>query len=449
MSLVAPWLWERMATWSDEPALVWEGRTTSYGALLDQVRVWETELDAAGLGPGSVVAIDGGFSPAAVSLLLALVRRRAVAVPLTPVVRVHREAFMDVAEAQALFELDATDGWTLTRRGRSPSNPLTVGLIGRGHPGLVIFSSGTTGAAKAVLHDLAALLGKFEKPRQKKTTLTFLLFDHIGGLDTLFNTLSSGGAVVTTPNREPDTVCAAIARHGVHTLPTSPTFLNLMLISEAWRAHDLSSLAVIAYGTELMPEGTLARLREAFPHVNLVQTYGSSELGVLRTKSRDSASLWLEFHNEGFETEVRDGVLWVRAQTAMLGYLNAPALFDADGWFNTQDAVVVEGSRMRILGRASDLINVGGQKVYPSEVEEVLLQMDNVKDVSAFAKASPLVGHYVAIRVNLIAPEPLVEFKRRMREFCRPRLANYKIPVHVELTDAAQFGARYKKTRHG
>jgi long-chain acyl-CoA synthetase len=132
----------------------------------------------------------------------------------------------------------------------------------------------------------------------------------------------------------------------------------------------------------------------------------------------------------------------------MIGYLNAAALFDADGWLNTQDAVEVDGEYLRILGRATDLINVGGQKVYPAEVENYLLQLDGVQDVAVFAKPHPMMGHVVGARFTLTAPEPLVEFKRRMNAFCRGKLAKYQIPLMVELTCAEQFGVRFKKLRH-
>ncbi len=265
----------------------------------------------------------------------------------------------------------------------------------------------------------------------------------------MFNTFASGGTVVTVETRDPETVCQAIARHRVHTLPTSPTFLNLLLISGAADQHDLSSLKVIAYGTEPMPENTLKSLHAVFPDTALVQTYGMSELGVLRSRSRDSQSLWLKFTGEGFETKIVDGILWVRAKTAMMGYLNAPDLFDEDGWLNTQDAVEVDGEYLRILGRATDLINVGGQKVYPAEVENLLLQLENVEDVAVFGKAQPMMGQVVAARFKLRAPEAADVFKRRMMAFCRERLANYQIPRVVEFTDAEQFGARFKKMRHG
>lgn len=444
----ADWFLARLLEWGDQPALVSNDQVTSYRTLLELERVWSARLVERGVGAGSVLAIEGSFSPQACAAFLAALRLGAVVVPLTPLMRAHREKFLAIAEVGLLIELDEADAWSLTDFERRPQNPLTLRLLERGHPGLVIFSSGSTGEPKAILHDLARTLEKFRKVRQKKSTLTFLLFDHIGGIDTMLSTFGSGGTVVTVAQRTPELVARAIEAHRVHTLPTSPTFLNLFLISGVWQERDLSSLQVIAYGTEPMPESTLRRLQEAFPQVSLVQTYGMSELGVLRSRSRDSASLWLKFTGEEFQTKVVDGVLWVKADTAMLGYLNAPDLFDADGWLNTQDAVEVDGEYLRILGRASDLINVGGQKVYPAEVENVLLQMDNVEDVAVFAKPHPMMGQVVAARFNLLQPEPLDLFKRRMNAFGRERLARYQIPVFVELADAGQFGARFKKLRH-
>jgi acyl-coenzyme A synthetase/AMP-(fatty) acid ligase len=446
--MTSDWFFERLAEWREDTALVWNERSATYAELVALSEEWRLELGRRGVGAGSVVAIEGSFSPNACAALLALARLGAVIAPLTPLMRAHRDKFLEIAEAQLLIEVDDADAWVATSFERQVQNALTRKLIAAGHPGLVIFSSGSTGSPKAILHDLAKILEKFRKVRQKKTTLTFLLFDHIGGIDTLLNTFGSGGTIVTVPNRNPETVARAVAKHRVHTLPTSPTFLNLLLISGAWQEHDMSSLQVIAYGTEPMPESTLKRLHEAFPTVALVQTYGMSELGVLRSRSRDSESLWLKFTGEGFQTKVVDGVLWVKAETAMLGYLNAPDLFDADGWLNTQDAVEVDGEYMRILGRKSDLINVGGQKVYPAEVENLLLQLENVEDVAVFGKPHPMMGQVVAARFKLQQAEPLDAFKRRMNAFCRGKIANYQIPLMVELTEASQFGARFKKMRH-
>jgi acyl-CoA synthetase (AMP-forming)/AMP-acid ligase II len=223
--------------------------------------------------------------------------------------------------------------------------------------------------------------------------------------------------------------------------------LNLLLISEAWKRHDLSCLKVIAYGTEPMPAATLARLNQTFPEAKLVQTYGISELGVMRTRSRGDGSLWMKFSGEGFETKIVDGILWIRTPTAMLGYLNAPDLFDEEGWLNTQDAVEVDGEYVHILGRATELVNVGGQKVYPTEVENVIMTMDNVRDVAVYGEPNPILGQTLAARVNLIKEEPYEAFKTRLRAFCRERLPRYQVPVRIEITDEDQFGQRLKKMR--
>ena len=127
----------------------------------------------------------------------------------------------------------------------------------------------------------------------------FLQLDHIGGLNTLFYTLANGGTAVVAEDLSPESVCEAIESHRVQLLPTSPTFLNLLLLSEAHLRHGLSSLELITYGTEPMPESTLKRIVQAFPCARLLQTYGLSELGILRSRSRTSDSLWVRVGGEG------------------------------------------------------------------------------------------------------------------------------------------------------
>jgi acyl-CoA synthetase (AMP-forming)/AMP-acid ligase II len=441
------WLLERMANWADQPAIVWNDRPYTYGDLAQRVRAWEAELERHDVGPGQVVTLEGDYSPNAVSLLLALIGRDTIVVPLTRSVEAHREEFLAVAEVQVVVSIDDDDAWRIERRPVQVQNALTRSLIDAGAPGLVLFSSGSTGKSKAALHNFVPLLEKFKLPRHSRCTLTFLLLDHIGGINTLFYTLANGGTVVSVPSRDPEVVCKAIADHHVQTLPTSPTFLNLLLISEAYTRHDLSSLELITYGTEVMPESTLRRLHELFPRVQLLQTYGLSELGILRSKSRDSGSLWVKVGGEGFETKIVDDILWIRAASAMLGYLNAPSPFDAEGWFNTQDVVEQDGEYIRILGRRSEIINVGGQKVYPAEVESVLLQLDNVRDAAVLGEANPITGQIVTARINLFTPEEPAAFKKRMRAFCRERMAAFKIPVKIDITGQEQYSARFKKMR--
>jgi long-chain acyl-CoA synthetase len=443
------WLLEGMGEAGRDDAMVWQDSTWSYADLLELVAEAGLALDTYGLPAGRVVSLEGDYSPRAVAMLLALADRAAVLVPLTSAVPGERDGFLEIAEVSDRVVTGAGDGWHLTPGpgGDRPGSELTWRLLEAGRPGLVLFSSGSTGTSKAALHDLTALLEKFKVRRHSLRTLTFLLLDHIGGLNTLFYALSNGGTVVSLERRDPDAVCAAIQRHRVELLPTSPTFLNLLLMSEAYRRYDLSSLRRVTYGTEVMPQSTLDRLHQVLPGVELLQTYGLSEVGILRSKSRDSSSLWVKVGGEDFQTKVVDGVLWIRARSAMLGYLNHPSPFDADGWFNTGDLVEVDGEWLRFLGRRSEVVNVGGQKVYPAEVESVLLEMPGVRDAMVVGERSPITGQVVTARVNLEREEPLADFRRRLRAHCRERLAPYKVPVKVELVTEAQYSLRYKRIR--
>jgi acyl-coenzyme A synthetase/AMP-(fatty) acid ligase len=131
----------------------------------------------------------------------------------------------------------------------------------------------------------------------------------------------------------------------------------------------------------------------------------------------------------------------------MVGYLNAPSEFDADGWFNTQDQVEVDGDYFRILGRVTDLINVAGQKVYPAEVESVILGMDNILDAAVFGEKHALVGQIVVAKVVLKNQEPIESVKKRVRSACLGKLASFKVPTKIILTDGLLHSTRQKKIR--
>ena len=430
-----------------QEAIAWDGRLYSYGWLDQTILTWRDRLEREDVPRGAVVSLEADFSPTAIALFLALLERDCVIVPLTDTVQGKKAEFREIAEVERIISIDRFDQACFSTSGRSARHEHLLKLKSIGHPGLVLFSSGSTGKNKAALHDLVPLLEKFKVPRQSKRTITFLLFDHIGGINTMLYTLSNAGLLITLRDRAPDAVACAIEKFGAEILPTSPTFINLLVLSEAYRRYDLSSLELVTYGTEVMPESTLHRFHALFPTVRLQQTYGLSELGILRSKSMSSGSLWVKVGGEGFETRIVDGLLEIKAASAMLGYLNAPSPFTEDGWFRTGDAVEADGEWIRILGRRSEVINVGGEKVYPAEVESVVQQMDGVEDVSVSGAPNPVIGQIVIARVKLAQPESLPDFRTRMRLFCREKLPEFKVPQKVILVDGPVHGDRFKKIR--
>ena len=446
------WFFDRLASFSERDAVIWRDHEYSYGDLLEGVAEWREILAEYEIEPGDSVALCGDFSPDITMLLLALIANQNIAVPLTPAASVlsEMENYLKTACVSALFEFDESDSWYFERRhgvGDPPPRLLQT-LRERGEAGLILFSSGSTGQPKAALHNIAKMLEKFSKKSLRSyRTLPFLLFSHVGGINILFSILCNGGTVISPKERTADAICQAIERYQVELLPTTPTFMNMLLISGAYKNYDLSSLKLITYGSEPMPFATLESFAEAFPDVQLKQAYGLTELGVLSTRSDAKDSRRLKMGSKGYEMKVVDGIIWVRAKSPMLGYLNAPSPFDAEGWFNTGDAVEVKDGYMRILGRESEIINVGGEKVFPAEVESVILQMDNIKDVTVTGKSNPIIGHVVVASVELFEPEESGVLERRVRQFCREQLAPFKVPAIVKNASEKLHNARFKKVR--
>jgi acyl-coenzyme A synthetase/AMP-(fatty) acid ligase len=428
-------------------AIIWHGRVYYYGWLFERIAFWVAQLASKGIGPGEVVLLQGDFSPNAVALLLALIEKDCISIPLNRERLHERDDLAEISLASWIVAIDGKDSVSISRRPEKRGHVLYDLLRTKGHPGIVFFTSGSTGVSKVVVHDLALLLAKYRTKRHDLRTLAFLLFDHIGGFDTLFYVLSNASALIIPESRTPESVCRAIQDYHVEVLPVSPSFLNLLLLSEVYRAYDLKSLKYITYGAEVMPSATLASCTEVFPEVKLLQKYGTTEIGTMHSRSEQQGSVWVKIGGEGYAWRIVDGILQIKSHSAMLGYLNAPSPFTEDGWFITGDAVERNGDSLKILGRKSDIINVGGQKVYPAEVEDVICEMDGVADATVYGEKNQLLGSIVCAKVKLTKPESVDQLVRRLNAHCRSRLDKYKIPLKVILSDDIQFDARSKKMR--
>jgi long-chain acyl-CoA synthetase len=428
-------------------AIIWHGRVFSYHWLSQRMSYWEEWLSDHGVGAGSVVSIEADFSANSIALFLTLINAGAILVPLTGTIDDKLDEFLEIGQVQYRLCLNQRDDVSLLETGQAASHELYQELRRRDNPGLVLFSSGSTGKSKAAVHDLTGILQKFRTLRHCQRTVSFLLYDHIGGVNTMLHTLSNAGCLIAISDRDPDLVLESVAQNRAEVLPASSSFLNLILLSEAHRRHDISSLKIVTYGTEPMSEVTLKRFHAEIPQVKLLQTYGLSEIGILRSKSLADDSLWVKVGGEGFETRVIDGLLEIKAQSAMMGYLNAPNPFSDDGWFMTGDVVEQDGEYLKFLGRSSDLINIGGEKVYPAEIENVLQTMTGVDDVTVMGEANAISGKIVVAQVKLSTDESLGEFRKRMRHFCADKLASFKIPQKVVLVCEVAYGNRFKKIR--
>ena len=444
------WIRERLREFGDADFLIFKRQRYSYADLLENVDHWTTVIGDQGIRPGDSIAMIGDYSPNTIFLFLALVLNQNIAIPLSLETEEKKDRFFRIAQVNGFFRFDEQDRWTYERLEShgEPAHPFLDSLRRANEAGIVIFSSGTTGESKGSLLQAGKLFEKFRNAKRKPfRTLIFLKLDHIGGVNTLFSIMFNGGALVTISDRSPKAVCRAIEEHRVQLLPTTPTFLNMVIISNIFRDFDLSSLQAVTYGTEPMPASTLKAANQVFPHVKLKQTYGLTELGIFSTQSKDNHSNWMKIGGHGVETKVVNGTLWVRTRSAMVGYLNAPSPFDEQGWYNTGDQVEIDGPYYRILGRKQDIINVGGEKVYPAEVESVLLEVPNIREAVVKGKKSPITGQIVTAVVVLEEPEDVRSLRKRILAYCNNRVERFKVPTVIRISEESLVSDRFKTKR--
>jgi acyl-coenzyme A synthetase/AMP-(fatty) acid ligase len=442
------WMFDRFREHEGDDAVVWRDRTFSYRRLLVRVDSAREFLREHGVTAGHSTILDADFSPTGIALLLAAIAERCITVPVAAnVTNLDREAFARIAEAGTVISVNPDDSYAIRQVDYELTHPLLVQLREQGSPGFVMFTSGSTGEPKGAVHDFGLLLNKFKVRRHTQRLITFLLFDHVGGVNTLFYALSNAGCAITLEARDVDTVCRAIQQHRAEVLPTSPTFLALLLLSGAHERYDLSSLKIVNYATEVMPDTLLGNLNRVLPGVEFRQSYGLTEIGIMRSKSRSSTSAWVKVGGEDYRTRVVAGMLQIKAKSSMAGYLNADSPFTDDGWFQTGDEVEVDGEWLRFKGRKSDIINVGGEKVYPAEVESVIMEVNNVSDATVMKEAHPFTGNIVVAEVSVKQSEDIKQLARRVRAHCFSRLPAYKVPVKIRLAERQRVSERFKKDR--
>ncbi len=437
----------RLASHSDRVAMVCRGEEFGYARLAQEIELWRARLRSAGL-KGRAIGYAGDFGLGGMALQFACLAEGNVVVLLP---RDHDHAgYLRDGCVTDVVTADSDDLVVHPVPGPR-SHPTLATLLSRHEPGLVIFSSGSSGLPKAALHSLDGFLSKFERPGRAMRTLAFLMFDHIAGQDTLFHTLNAGGSLVVVERRDPDSIVNLIRSTRAEVLPTSPSFLRLLCAGRDISSSDLPTLKVVTFGSEPMDATTLHHMVDRFPNVELIQKYGTTETGSPRTQSRSNDSLWFRFKGSSSEAEavVREGVLWLRTRANLLGYLNADMPLSEDGWYCTGDLVEQDGEWIRVIGRDSETINVGGEKVSPAEVEDVIRELDFVRDVMVTGEPNGLLGNIVVAKVvvDMADSTDPASITREIRRHGRSRLAPFKVPVKVEFVDQLAASPRMKRVR--
>jgi acyl-coenzyme A synthetase/AMP-(fatty) acid ligase len=437
----------KIASFSEREAICYKNRTFTYSELAKSIDFFY-QIIAGSIPKGSVTILNSDLTFEGLALFFALHHNKCIIVPVTS----------DTEDMQTRA-MHSGAGYILQPGG----NSINVEILAPGkkidlyreileaeHGGLVLFSSGITGTPKGMVHDLDILMQPFLNKKVKSINfMALLMFDHIGGLNTVLSSVFSGALLSIPDKREPFSICETIEKYKVGVLPASPTFLNLILISGAYEKYDLSSLKVITYGTEPMPEGLLHKLNRIFPRVRFLQTFGTSETGISQITSKSSGSTKLRFDDPNIKYKIVDGELWIKSPTTIKGYLNAAMdQFTTDGWFKTGDlAEIDEEGYFLITGRKNEIINVGGLKVYPQEVESAIMEFEGIIDCLVKAESNPITGNIVIALIYAGKNTDNKTFVSSLRKFLITRLDRYKVPVKIRFVDNIEHNERFKKIR--
>ncbi len=325
----------------------------------------------------------------------------------------------------------------------------------------VLLTSGTTGAPKLVAHTLASLVSAFARPEAEVAASpvwsTFYDIRRYGGLQIFLRAVCGGSMVFSSPGEPTAAFLARAAAAGVTHLSGTPSHWRKALMSGA--LGRLSPRYVRLSG-EIADQGILDALREALPDAVVAHAFASTEAGVgfeVRDGLAGFPASLVGLSDEGVEIDVSRGTLRIKSPGNASGYLgeDAPALKDAEGFVDLGDRLEVRGGRYYFLGRSGGVINVGGFKVHPEEVEAVINSHPAVRMSLVKARRNPITGSVVAADVVLTKPpaggagEPICE--QRIREeilgTCRSSLAAHKVPALIRIVPSLEVSASGKLVR--
>jgi long-chain acyl-CoA synthetase len=432
--MIEQWLLPKLSQNRRDIALIDKGTTYSYGDLLAFYAEAKEEISKS-IPQGAVVAFSGEHSIQGIATFLALANRNAIAAP--------------TSIKNFAAEYIVNDSGGIRSTGHTNDLQIARNFREKNFPGLLLFTSGTTGMQKGVLHDLNTIVRWFSdrEIKRRRKIGAFYNLDRIAGIYQLFSSLSSGSCLITFSNRHTDTISEAIDRNGIQLLSTCPSFLNLCLVNRIHTRFNLHSLEQINYGAEPMTSSTLLELRRLFPWITFRNVFGTTELGLIKTKSESNDSVRFQSADPDTIFRVDDGILHVKRPLSFFGYWNSEAEPIAGEWISTNDIAKIENGWIQVLGRREELIKVGGDFVSPVEIEEILQLMPNVSAVSVCGISHPILGQIVQATVALTIPEEERQFRNRLWEFCSPKLKKHQIPQKIIFSQKLHYTETFKLKR--
>ncbi len=372
----------------------------------------------------------------------------------------HMRTLMEEADIDAVVT-DHPERWTeagvdLVVAAGQPARATKKAQTERATEWLML-TSGTSGVPKIVSHTLEGLTGAIvaDGPARGAPPVWATFYDirRYGGLQIFLRAIIGGGSMVLSEPGEPiaDHVARLHAR-GVSHISGTPSHWRKLLMSAS--ASGFSPRYVRLSG-EIADQAVLDGLSRAFPKASIGHAYASTEAGVgfAVNDGREGFPADLVGHNrDGVEMKVGDGSLRIRSARTARAYVGrrAAELTDADGFVDTGDMVELRGDRYHFVGRRGGIINIGGLKVHPEEIEVVINRHAEVRMSRAKSRRSPITGAIVVADVVLADGDGgrRDAIRDEILAGCRASLAPHKVPAIIKFVASLDVTAAGKLARH-
>jgi len=323
----------------------------------------------------------------------------------------------------------------------------------------VMFTSGTTGKPKMVAHSLAGLTAAI-KPGHRRWPVVWATFYDIrryGGLQIFLRAVIDGGSLVLSDAEE--AVAEHLARLGKHSVTHvsgTPSHWRRVLMSPAAAAM---APQYVRLSGEIADQAVLDGLRDCYPAAKVGHAFASTEAGVgfeVNDGLEGFPASLIEQPGD-VQMKVVDGSLRIRSNRTADDYVGGEttALADDDGFVDTGDILEKRGGRYYFIGRKNGIINVGGLKVHPEEVEAVINRHPDVQASLVRARKNPITGSIVVADIVLKdanAYDPADNrsdtLKRAILDHCRSTLPQHKVPVIISFVPTLSVGETGKLARH-
>lgn len=324
----------------------------------------------------------------------------------------------------------------------------------------VLLTSGTTGAPKMIVHTLGSLTAPIKTRQNAGPDVvwgTFYDIRRYGGLQILLRVLVGHGSFVVPGTAEPVAdYLVRLGAHGVTHMSGTPSHWRRALMSPQARAIAPS---YIRLSGEIADQGILNSLHSFYPQARVVHAFASTEAGVgfEVTDGLEGFPATLPGAQADVDIKIDDGSLRLRSARTALRYVGGEGglLMDDEGFVDTGDVVERRGDRYYFLGRRNGVINIGGMKVYPEEVEAVINRHPAVRMSIVRARKNPIIGSLVSADVVLrgeidqeAGHSRVEDLKREILRICRASLATHKVPATIRCVPALEVAAAGKLVRH-